>query len=278
MCRLYGFRANEPTKVECSLAHAQNALLLQSRSDMLGRAHADGWGLAFYRNGGTSLSVERRERAAYEDLHFSATAERVYATTVVAHVRRATVGGPAAANTHPFRHGSWIFAHNGTVTDFAQIEGRLAAETDPDLNAVRRGTTDSERAFLWILSRMRREGIDVDADDGQDLDVGSIGELVTASVLHLSSMARSAKLNFLLTNGRVMVASRFGNSLYLLERDGVRDCEICGIPHVHHDTKRRYRAVIVASEPITYERWVEVPDAHLVSIERDLSLSVEPMS
>ena len=27
MCRLYGFRANEETKVECTLVHAQNALL-----------------------------------------------------------------------------------------------------------------------------------------------------------------------------------------------------------------------------------------------------------
>ena len=25
MCRLYGFRANEPTKVECTLVYAQNA-------------------------------------------------------------------------------------------------------------------------------------------------------------------------------------------------------------------------------------------------------------
>lgn len=34
MCRLYGFLANERTKVECSLVHAQNALLHQSRADI----------------------------------------------------------------------------------------------------------------------------------------------------------------------------------------------------------------------------------------------------
>ena len=36
MCRLYGFRANEPTKVECTLVHAQNALIVQSREDLAG--------------------------------------------------------------------------------------------------------------------------------------------------------------------------------------------------------------------------------------------------
>lgn len=34
MCRLYGFRANEATKVECALVLAQNSLLAQSRADM----------------------------------------------------------------------------------------------------------------------------------------------------------------------------------------------------------------------------------------------------
>ena len=66
MCRLYGFRASEATKVECSLIHAQNALLLQSRSDMMGREHADGWGLASYRN--SEISLEHRDTAAFEDV------------------------------------------------------------------------------------------------------------------------------------------------------------------------------------------------------------------
>jgi predicted glutamine amidotransferase len=48
MCRLYGFRANEPTKVECTLVYAQNALMVQSREDLTGRGNAHGWGIATY--------------------------------------------------------------------------------------------------------------------------------------------------------------------------------------------------------------------------------------
>lgn len=270
MCRLYGFRANEPTKVECSLVHAQNALLLQSRKDSLGRSHADGWGLASFHDG--EITVEKREAAAFQDLHFSSAAERIYGTTVVAHVRRATVGGPSARNTHPFRYRRWVFAHNGTVAHFESIGPRLLSETEPRLRERREGTTDSEQAFFWLLSRLEASGVDI---DGLVLDAGKVAGLLSEAVASLGG--EKSKLNFLLTNGAVLVASRYHNSLYWLERDGVRDCEICGIPHVHHDRETSYRAVIVASEPISQEAWKEVPDEHVVSVDRDLGVAIEPI-
>ncbi len=61
MCRIYGFRSNEPTKVECTLVHAQNALLAQSRSDHVGKSHPHGWGIGLYENGAPTLcSVNAR--------------------------------------------------------------------------------------------------------------------------------------------------------------------------------------------------------------------------
>ena len=108
MCRLYGFRATEETKVECTLVHAQNALIVQAEGDLTGREHAHGWGVATYRNG--TPKVEKQASPAFYGEHFSRVAERAHATTAVAHVRRATVGGTGLENTHPFHHGSWVFA------------------------------------------------------------------------------------------------------------------------------------------------------------------------
>ena len=51
MCRLYGFLANEPAKVDCSLVYAQNALMQQSRVDESGLDHTDGWGIVTYHEG-----------------------------------------------------------------------------------------------------------------------------------------------------------------------------------------------------------------------------------
>ena len=111
MCRFYVFFANEPTKVECTLVHAaKNALLLQSRGDMHGRCHSDGWGIAYYQ--AMQPMVERSVDPAHQGMHFSSgTAERVFSRSVIAHVRLATVGTPTIQNCHPFRWGSWGLLH-----------------------------------------------------------------------------------------------------------------------------------------------------------------------
>lgn len=241
---------------------------------MLGREHADGWGLASYAQDG-SLHVERRVTAAFEGLHFGAAAERIYAQTVIAHVRRATVGGASATNTHPFHYRRWTFAHNGTVSGFARLKDAIVRETAPRFQRIRRGTTDSEQAFVWILTRMERAGIDPDA---KRADVVALRSVLADAVRDLHSRGESLattgppKLNFLLTNGRVLVATRWNHTLYLLERDGVHDCEICGIPHVEHDENRRYRAVVIASEPITHESWQEVENETVVSVDESLDV------
>ena len=275
MCRLYGFHASEATKVECSLVHAQNALLIQSRSDLRGVAHADGWGIACY--SGEALEVERCDTAAHADLHFSVTAERVFAETVIAHVRRATVGTPSITNTHPFRHGHWVFAHNGTVTGFESLRPELERETDPHLQTERRGTTDSEQAFYWLLSRMAQSGIDIAS---RSTDIRTLVPLLASSVSELARRCeqrqpdKEAKLNFLLTDGRTLLATRWGNTLHWVRRDGIHDCEICGIAHVRHEPTREYHAVIVASEPISREAWEPIEQGHILAVGSDLESRV----
>ena len=274
MCRLYGLHANEPTKVECTLAYAQNALLKQSLEDRSGKEHSDGWGIACYGNGIPSL--ERRDTAAHQDVFFAEAAERLYARTVVAHVRRATVGGPAITNTHPFTHGSWTFAHNGTVRAFDRVQPLLEREIPEQLLLERRGDTDSELAFLWILGRMLDEGMNPDDLDTDALgtEPGPLGDIVGRAVHRLAELSyvpgapdkKQSRLNFILTNGRVVIASRWRHTLFMLLREGIHDCEICGIPHVHHSPDADYRAAIVASEPITHELWQEVVDKSVITM------------
>ena len=75
------------------------------------------------------------------------------------HVRRATVGSIDSFNSHPFRHGTWMFAHNGTIFDFEKLESRIMAELLPDFIPLIFGSTDSERYFFFLLSHMIRAGI-----------------------------------------------------------------------------------------------------------------------
>lgn len=279
MCRLYAFRANEPTRVDCSLVRAQNALLAQSRGDRAGESHPDGWGIARYEN--SSPIVERRTTAAYDDLHFSTTAERTYSNAVVAHVRKATVGPVTPENTHPFAYGRWVFAHNGSVRAFDRVGPGLEQEIEARFLAHRRGQTDSELAFHWILDRMARAGLDPEAPDHPELS--ALVEVVGGAVRHLDELGerigaeKPAKLNFVLTDGRVLVASRWRHSLHWLARAGIQDCEICGRPHVAHTPGRTYREVLIASEPISGEAWQEVPDRSVIAVDTQIGTRIQPI-
>jgi glutamine amidotransferase len=276
MCRLYGFKANEPTKVECPLVYAQNALLIQSWYDLRGQSHPDGWGIGYYLN--AKPVVERRAIAAFQDAHFGATAERVYASIVLAHVRLATVGGSELANAHPFVRGRWLFAHNGTVRAFERVARRLAAETSPDL--VRRGTTDSEAVFCWLLSRMAQAGM---TPEDRCTSLPTLVSLVAESIRTLAGWCaeeggeKPPRLNLLLTDGAVLLAVRWNNSLYWVARRGISNCEICGIPHIHHETGAQYRSVDVASEPITHETWCEMPNFSILAVDENVQVQMRPI-
>ena len=94
-------------------------------------------------------------------------------------------------------------------------------------------------------------------------NVERVVALLESSVLELAARSsvvtdRPATLNLLLTDGTTLAASRWGITLHLLERKGIMDCQVCRTPHAVPNGP--YRAVVVASEPITIEDWVTVPD------------------
>ncbi len=269
MCRLYAMHANEPTKIECSLVKAQNALMVQSKEDMQGYANGHGWGVADYADG--LPLVEKQVWAAFHGEHFTKTAARVYAKTVVAHVRRATVGGTSLENTHPFDHGRWIFAHNGTIPNFEQVRPLMLEQMDPIHRSEISGTTDSEHLFRYLLSlylRHPEKGLMTTLRTGLTQVVHWCADVDTDAPVGL---------NVILTDGDQLVGSRLNRSLFYLLRDRIFDCPICDRPHVHHDPQRSYQAVEIASEPITHgEDWYEVPNDTLFRVAEDYRLDMEP--
>ena len=100
--------------------------------------------------------VEKQAWAAYHGEHFKKTAGRLYPRAAIAHVRRATVGLPSLENTHPFVHGIYLFAHNGTVPNFERVGERLLPELDEAHRSGIHGTTDSEHVFRYLLTLWQR--------------------------------------------------------------------------------------------------------------------------
>jgi hypothetical protein len=118
-------------------------------------------------------------------------------------------------------------------------------------------------------------GLDPDAPA---MAVDGIVGLVSTAVLHISREARFTgasqppKLDFLPSDGINMVASRWGNSLYWTFRSGIRDCAVCGLSHCP-DADESYRAIVIASEPITDEPWQEVQEGSVVAADADVNLT-----
>lgn len=269
MCRLYGLHANEPTRVECSLVHSQNALLEQGICDAKGLSHGHGWGLAVYPDG--IPNVEKQAWAAWHGEHFKKAAARAYGRTTIAHVRRATVGPPKLRNTHPFVHGVWVFAHNGTIPNFDSVRPHMIEAMDMLNRDEIRGSTDSEHVFRYLLTLW-----------GKNPEKPLI-ELLAEAIRQIVTWCREVdndlmpSLNILWSDGRHFTGSRLNRPLWYLERNGIFFCEICGRPHVHHDTKQAYQAVEFASEPITTERWLGVPNASVFVVEPDMQARFEPL-
>lgn len=201
---------------------------------------------------------------AFADRRFVETAATVFGHAVVAHVRAATVGQVAMENTHPFDSGPWAFAHNGTVANIDHV----ATHLDLGGHQPAEGDTDSELVFRWMLGRMSRHGLDPQwpadsLDRVLDLVEDTILTLVGISLA--SGATEPSQLNFMLSDGRHLVASRWGNSLHWVYRNGIADCSICGSSHCPQ-AGEGYKAVAIASEPITDEAWKEIPEGTILGI------------
>ena len=263
MCRLFGFRSNVPAAVHRSLVTEKNSLLEQSRE------HKDGWGIASY--GEAPLpQVAHGLGAAHADPDFERVSSLVASRTVVAHVRLASVGSVELHNAHPFLYGRWSFVHNGTVKRFAQHQQALEARIRPDLRALMRGATDSERCFylfLTLLAELRPLHAPARIDEVARA-LAQTMRLVSA-VTDIPGETRPQErtsMNFLATDGDVMVATRRHRSLYFSEsaRRAANEPPRPGT---------QLSQLIIASERLCGEdHWHEVPEDQVIGVCTDLVL------
>lgn len=153
MCRLLGWATRRPTTL-LDLVGAED---LHTFTELSAK-HCDGWGVA--RATETGVKVHKRADTARGSRAFTRWAQGYASDLGMAHLRRATMGlSVGIENTHPFTDGQVAFAHNGSVLSPVPLDGLV----ERDVTRLRRGTTDSERYFLALLSRLRRGSAPADA-------------------------------------------------------------------------------------------------------------------
>ncbi|MEZ4319693.1 MAG: class II glutamine amidotransferase [Myxococcota bacterium] len=280
MCRLFGFRSAVPSKAHRSLLEAENALGLQSH------LHPDGWGIGWFVD--DEAYVIKSANAAHACERFRRASRVLTSHTFLVHVRRATVGVIDHLNAHPFRHGRWLFAHNGTVFDFERVKPYLLSEIDPTYQALILGDTDSEHLFYYLVSRMARDGVSTTGRESSD--TGVVARAVRSALLDLDAAAveagaRRPIVNLLLTDGRNLVAHRAGMPLRMSTQkitcpdfatcpEPTKVCMLAKRPENHP-----VNHLLIASEPIGNDEniWEDIEDGTTVALdERFLLTTTRP--
>ncbi|ORW48713.1 class II glutamine amidotransferase [Mycobacterium paraense] len=216
MCRHLGWLGADVT-VSSLVLDPPCGLRVQSyapRRQKHGLMNADGWGVGFFDG-----EVPRRWRSPaplWGDASFDSIAPALRSRCVLAAVRSATVGMPIEATaTAPFTDGRWLLSHNGIV-DRAVLPLTSSAES----------SCDSAMLAATLFDR------------GLDTLGETIAEIGAADPL--------ARLNVLAADGSRLLATAWGDTLFILRRDD---------------------GVVLASEPYDdAPDWEDVPDRHLVEV------------
>lgn len=151
MCRVMGYVSRR----DASVADLIGEPALRGFT-ALSQWHGDGWGMAA--RDGAGLRVAKSPRRASDDPRYQRMAMEPLGDIGLVHLRWATPGLPVGdRNCHPFARGDFAMAHNGAIHPQDKLPGMLPDAWERQLT----GSTDSERYFLHIMSRLGARGGDV---------------------------------------------------------------------------------------------------------------------
>ena len=253
MCQLLGMNSRLPASLTLSFSGF-------SQRGGCTDHHADGWGIAFFESGeddaaGPGLGVRHfvdKDSAATSPIAQMLRSYPIKSHNVVAHVRKATVGAVNLQNCHPFVRELWgrywVFAHNGDLKDY-----------DPTLHGSFRpvGSTDSERAFCWLLQELAKS----------HAAVPSVAELTLTLSELVPQIARHGSFNFLLSNGLALWAHASTRLHYVLRqhpfpRVQLKDDDI-SVDLAELNGPQDRQAVVVTEPLTTNEAWVAMQPGEL---------------
>jgi glutamine amidotransferase len=152
MCRWLAYYGS-PVRLEELLYRPAHSLIDQSLHARLGveTTNGDGFGVGWYDDRDTP-AVFHSVEPAWNDRNLRELAGHVSSPLVFAHIRASTGTAIQQTNCHPFRHGQWLWMHNGSIAQFPTVKRDLTIEVDPALYPSIEGSTDSELFFYLALS------------------------------------------------------------------------------------------------------------------------------
>lgn len=235
------------------------------------RVNADGFGVGWYAPEiSTEPAVFKDVTPVWNNYNLGDIADKIRSPCVVVHVRSAKSRDPVAReNCHPFRRGRLLWMHNGDIPGRVRLARRVTELADDSLLGKIRGNTDTELALTLFLTHL-------EVPPYGELSVGELSSAMAETIRRIAHWhrevddARPLELNFCVTTGTQLVATRFA----LAEGVG---------PTLHwrvvgEDSGRR--SVLVASEPLSRrDGWNAVAEGRMLVVaqggevdQRDLEI------
>ena len=247
MCRLVAY-LGEPIYLDSVVCTPRHSLVRQALRAEEARTvtNGDGFGVGWYGDR-AEPGVYREVMPAWSDENLQALCATVRSHLFFGHVRAATGGGIARHNCHPFRHGRWLFMHNGQIGGYAGVRRLLEAQLPERLYAARGGATDSELLFLLAVARIETG---VPPADAMQAVLQNTQKLMAGL-----GIAEPLRFAAALSDGQQLLAFRFASD------DQPPSLYVGGCAHGH----------IVASEPLDAcpDAWRSVPADSWVRLDAD---------
>ncbi|MFE5705385.1 class II glutamine amidotransferase [Rhodococcus koreensis] len=145
--------SGDPILVEDLLFRPVHSLIDQSLHSRMGATttNGDGFGIGWYGDGPTPALFKCIE-PAWNERNLREISRQIRTPMLFAHVRASTGTPVQRSNCHPFRHGNWLWMHNGALRGFTEMKRELALAVDPSLYPQIEGSTDSETLFFLALT------------------------------------------------------------------------------------------------------------------------------
>lgn len=227
---------------------------------------------------------ERCLPQAWNNVNLHRIAEKIKSPLVFGHVRASTAGALSETNCHPWRYGRLMWMHNGQISQFSKIKRRLLDALPEQLFLWPQGHTDSELAFALFLSNLKNpESMD-------EFNYKELKEAMLKTIRDINQWSQEAGIqepslmNFCVTDGRSIVCTRYVSSkvdeaasLYFSTGTSFYEHSEGAYRMVKAD--RRQKIVVVASEPLTFEKadWMEIESNTILCITPNMNVLQYPI-
>jgi len=254
------------------LYHTQHGLIEQSLHSREGveTTNGDGFGLGWYGTG-DGPGLYRSVSPAWGDANLRELASHIESPLFLSHVRATTGTAVQQTNCHPFRHGRWLFVHNGVLARFPETRRELMLAVDPDLFPEIQGSTDSEVLFHLALTL----GLEDDPIAALERAIGVVEE---AAERH--GIDRAVQASIGVSDGARVWAVRY--STEHRSRSLFVSSDVDAIRRLHPDNPRFQRLRdddrLIVSEPLSDlpGLWHEVPEATGLTVHAGGALEHRP--